>query len=419
MRNNTPIEETMNGPRTKADFAAMKTACDASSVIVDAFLDRFLVAYAIQRERLDTLFAREIAPYRKAVKHLPEKWPFHGLPQYAAYRLFRFNGLAARYRSHAVMKTRNDEEMDFLASQVERPWVMSFFSVTQLSDPLFFEAVDVFTGGSHIIYSPGIGDILSKAGPVSMLFLLIGFNGRCWQTYGPMPYFQGIQAFDVLYLAKLVDPRVQRMEDIPAVIDAHPVPFMVLYVGANIPLVMHKEHLTVSCRSEVKNYDFDPGRFSSPAIIEHKQQVYRLTLPDSEGFPHYASCYYHEKKRHLIITALTEWGHGEMVRLLEECGHRVPVFMSVCATLGMLTILKDYYPFKVNDEVPYAKIFAQPPPSAENGKELAKINAAFAEVAEAFNAGGAIDARSLADRHGIDIETARQLIGVVSTAKPK
>lgn len=397
----------------------MKSACAASSRIIDAFLDRFLIGYAVERERLDTLFARELAPYRKAVTRFPEQWPDHALPQYVGYRLFRRTGLAERYLSHAIMKTRSGEEVDFLAAQVARPWVLSFFSITKLSDPLFFEAVDVFTGESHIVYSPGIDDILKHAGPVSMLFLLLGFNGHCWQTYGPMPYFLGIQPFDILYLAKLVDPHVRHMEDVPAVIDAHPVPFMVLYVGANIPLVMHKEHLTVSCRSEVKNYDFDPERVPAAAIIEHKQHVYRLTLPDSEGFPHFAACYYHEKKRHLTITAMTDWGYGEMVRLLDACGHRVPAVMAVRASTGMLSILKEYYPFKLNDADPYARIFAQPPPSAGEKKELAKINAVFAEVVAAHNAGGAVDARSLADRHGIDIETARQLIGVVSTAKPK
>lgn len=398
-------------------YKKMKAKCLKTTELSNDFLDNFLIPYTIDRERLDLDFFREISQYKKVISQMPKSWPGFLMGQYASLQLFKENGLAEKYSNHAVMKERSSEELEFLQYQIQHPWKLSFYHVEKTTDQLFFELTDAFTKETYIVYSPGIQEICKSLKTVSMMFLLIAFNGECWQTYGPLSYYTGIQPFDVLYLARLIEPAVQNEKDVPEVIKKNPIPFMMLFIGGNIPLTMHKEHMMSHYKSELKKYDPHPEKLPGTALIEKKQNIYKITLPDSKDFPHFAVCYYHEKKRHLVITAMTDWGYNEMIELLKKSSHEPPLEPLIHATAGMVFVLNKYFSFKVDISSPYDKTFAGPPPTDKEKKLLDSLNAAAKDIMGDINSNAQIDVAGVAEKHNVDVETVKQLIENVKKSR--
>ncbi len=388
----------------------MLRQCEKSSELTAEFVDRFLVPYAVERENLDAEFLNAASRYRDVIRKMPEGWAGYSMTQYACLKLFKRGGLAAKYINHSALKTRSAEEIGFLRFQIDHPWCLSFFGVERLPKALFFELTDVFSGEVFTVYSKGIDSILQTSGSLSMLLLLIGFNGLCWQTYGTLAYFIGLQPFDIYYFATLLNGGVKHHEDVPAFIEDNPLHFMVLYYRAELPLVISRGHPVIHCKSEVKKIDLDPEKLVGEALVRKVQHIYKITLPGSEDFPHYGACYYHSQKRHLVVTAMTEWAYGKMAELLGENGISVPERPRIFATPVMMSLLKNDLKMKIDYGNPYEKTFAGPEPSDKEKAFLEKLNAVMRDVVEASNAKRPVDAAVLARRHGVEIETVNQLV---------
>ena len=108
---------------------------------------------------------------------------------------------------------------------------------------------DVFTGEHFLLYSKSIGQILREHG-VSLWFNLIGFNGHCWQTYGPIGNFQSFDADDVFFYATELDRSITSEATLFNYLEKNPVPFMMLMTGANYPLIMNNGYEVVQVTGE-------------------------------------------------------------------------------------------------------------------------------------------------------------------------
>lgn len=388
----------------------MLEQCEKNSEIIGELIDNFLVPYVIARENLYREFQNTASRYRDVIRKMPEGWEGFSMTQYACLKLFKRDGLAAKYINHSALKTRSAEEIAFMKFQIDHPWRFSFFRVKPLPEAFFFTLTDVFTGEAFTVYSKGIDSILKAKGSLSMLLLLIGFNGLCWQTYGPLAHFIGIQPFDIFYFATLLDAGVKHYEDVPELIEGNPLHFMVLYCGAELPSVISRGHSLIYCKSELKKIDLDPEKLSCKALVRKVQHIYKITLPDTEDFPHYGACYYHSKKRHLVVTATTESAYTMMAELMGEHGVSVPMRPRIFITPGMISILRKDLKMNIDYTGPYEKTFAGPEPDKEEKAFLKKINAVMRDVVEASNAKRPVDAAALAHRHDVEIETVNQLI---------
>jgi hypothetical protein len=400
---------------TKKDFKAMKSKCEETSKLTLEFLDDFLVPYTIERESISSVFGKQLEPFKKAITKMPDNWPLFLITQYTSFLLFKNNGLANKYINHSAVKQRNNDEKQFMKMQIEYPWRLSFYKIKALSEPMFFELTDIFTDEVFILYSPGIDDILEKQKYISLTFLLISFNGLCWQTYGPNAYFMGIQPFDIRFLAQLIDPGIKTIEEVPDVIAKDPVPFMMLFAGANFPLVIHDDHIITHCKTELKNYDLDITKLSDPAIINKRQKIYKITLPETEAFPHFSVCYYHSKKRHLFITSMTEWGYNHIISFLNKSENNLPVKPDFFTTSTMFTTLTlNNFPYQLDLSGPYEKTFSdQNKTSKKENSDLKILNAALADIIEAKNSGKRIRPEKIADKHGLEIDDVQKLIDTI------
>lgn len=400
----------------KHDYHSMLAGCENNSEITAAFVDRFLVPYAVGRENLDREFLGAAYRYRDLVGKMPEGWAGYSMMQYACLKLFRRGGLAANYLTHSALKTRSAEEIAFLKFQIDHPWRLSFYRVKRLPEASFFKLTDVFTGEVFTVYSKGIDSIIKTSGPLSMLFVLIGYNGQCWQTYGTIAYFRGLQPMDIFYFAALLNGRIRRLDEVPEFIEDNPVHFMVLYYGAELPTVVSRGHPVLHCKSELKNIDLDPEKLSGAALVRKVRHIYKITLPDTEDFPHYGVCHYHSKKRHLVLTAMTEWAYAKMAELLSEHGITVPGRPRIILTPVMIALLTKDLKMNIDYASPYQKTFAAPGPSDEEKEYLNRLNAVMRDIMDALNAKRPVNAADLARGHGVEIETVEQLIESAESA---
>ena len=172
------------------DYQRMRYACNKTGEILGRVVDEFLLYLCDQEESLADEFAQKLVKYRHIVETMPEGFVSGLVAQYIAFQLFRRGGLAQKYTGHPMVLKRDAREIDFLKFQAVHPWRFVFLYVKEFLSDSFISMTDVLTGEEFCCtarrWQPW------KRKKRFFLFLLIFFNGKCWQTYGPVAYFQAL-----------------------------------------------------------------------------------------------------------------------------------------------------------------------------------------------------------------------------------
>ena len=370
-------------------------------------VDDFLIYYCSEREGLDRIFTKKLGQFRSVVQMMPERWPFWLMSQYAAFRLFRKNGFARQYVNRPEILSRSDGERALLTFQIENPWKYAFCSVKGNPARHFFEMMDVLTNEQFLLYSSGLTDILEQHGPMQMFFYLLGFNGQCWQTYGPHAYFRGIIPSDLLFFGQQLDLDIVFLNQIPELIDRDPLPWAALWRSGEIPLTFHRDDMVIMNCSEYHEEDFEPDEYEDCFKIVRKYPLYKMLLKRWDRFPHFASAFYHKKKNRLILSALTDRGYSKLTEAFGKMGYDLPANPESRMTLTMLHTVKEVLGKDIQLN-PYEKSFSQPP-RQEHSEELDKINRFLKLLMDAHNSDEEIDIDGFASLAGIDSETAHSI----------
>ena len=276
---------------------------------------------------------------------------------------------------------------------------------------------DISTGENFLLYSPGIAETEKQQGSMSLYFLLIGFNGECWQTYGTLDSFKGIQPFDILYFAKQLKSDLVSMNEIPKLIDEDPLPFMMLWVGAEFPLTFHKEDAIVICNSSYKQENLDLKKFNQNFIMKQKPSVYMFSLKRWHNFPHFCKCFYHKEEKIFSLNAMTDRGYDKLVEVMNQLGFEFPTEPEIRVTPAMLSVVSEVLGREIELN-PYEKLFAKES-SPEAKTKLEKINVFLKRLMDAQNSGVDYDLQELAFLSGIEYETAKDLVEQISKKKFK
>lgn len=389
------------------DYNRIRYYCDKSSAISKRLIDDFLLPLCAAEEGTEKKFVGMLDAYQSITQKMPKNWPLWLLSQYIAFDLFHEDGLASKYLNHFQMRRRSAKELDFLKFQIDHPWRFVFCSIEQNPKDCFFEMKDVLAGEEFLLYSPGIAQMEKQIGPISGYFLLISFNGDCWQTYGLNNYFKGIQPFDLLYFAKQLKPDLDFIHEIPALIDANPLPFMMLCVGAEFPLTYHKKDLLIIAKSDFRQEEFELEKFIQDFIIEQKSSVYMLSLKYWQGHPHFCKCFYDMDKKIFSLNAMTDRGYSKLVKVLNNLGYDFPEQPEIRVTMPMFLTAKEV--LGGDDEInPYDKLFREEPSPEEKAK-LDRINNFLNRLMDAINSGTEYDLGELALLAGIELEIAQEL----------
>lgn len=384
-------------------YPDLKKYCEESSVLSRAVIDELLIHYAARKENLVPLMEVQLKKYKKVVRELPEQYINILKSEYIAHRIFREEGFISRYLNHPEIRNLPELQYRFLEVQHRHPWRFSFAEVRQNPENSFFEMEDIITGGQYLLYSPGMQTTINEYTP-RIWFNLIGDNGKCWQTYGLIIPFKSFTEDDIFFFATELNPNIENGEMLMKEVENNPFPFFMLLFSSGTPVIMHKGHEMLICASTDIVENFVTEKLSGEFTSEWNKHIYRFTHHKFGAFPHFATAYYHEQKRELLRSAMTETGFQELSKAIAKAGFAINADADILVSPGMFTAAERILSKKIRLD-PYEKLFSQRRDLNES-ENLKQINHFLQLALPFYNEQKEIDIKQLAQEAGIDEETA-------------
>lgn len=388
------------------DYEKMRDLCIKGGKVSSSVVDEFLVYYAASRDKLADEFDARIARFKDALKELPSNWTGLLKSQYIVHRIFKKQGLISRYINHAAIKELGVEQKNYLRQMASQPWRFSFSEIVTTPARDFYEMEDVFTGERYLLHSPSVGRILSER-PVLLWFNLIGFNGECWETFGPVSGFQSFDADDIFFYATELNGSIASETDLLKDVESNPVPYMMLLTGSTYPLIQNQgfEFIQVVGESHLQKFDMQP--LKNEFRIEYAEGVFKLTHELWSDPPHFAEAYFDEGRKTVLLFASTDSGYLELAKRLNTYGFTVQLEPDVRLHLPMLTVIEKLHNKKIEVN-PYAELFEIKKSPADDAL-MTKLNELLSRTLPYINAGKEPDIDALAKEVGVDPEIARDL----------
>jgi hypothetical protein len=389
------------------DYNQLRDLCQNVSKISNAAIDEFLLYYAAKRDKVDKEFETRISRFRDTKREMPSNWKGLIKAQYIGQRIFREGGLIRKYLNHAAIKERSAEEQNYLRKMADHPWKFSFSEISANPATDFYEMEDVFTGEVYLLYSRSISQILSEH-PVLLWLNLIGFNGSCWQTYGPVTSFQCFSADDIFFYATEMDPVIESEADLVEDLDDNPIPYMILAAGSNYPLIRFRGYEVVQVFGEGHSTNFEVQVLKKEFRVEYVEPVFKISHAVWSEPPHYAELYYEETSGIVFLAALTDRGYLQMSNILNSHGIGIPTDPDIRLHLPMVKVIEKVLKKRLELN-PFARLF-ETKSSPESEAMMVKLNQFMALALPFVNSGTNPDVDALAKEAGIDPEIARDLL---------
>ncbi|MEA1876106.1 MAG: hypothetical protein U9N86_04530 [Bacteroidota bacterium] len=388
-------------------FDNIREVCHKTSELSRQIIDEFLLYYAADKYIMEQPMLREFAKFRHITDKLDPSWVrmFHS--QYIVHKIFRTNGLIHKILNHSRIQRMTKEEKEYLEHQAQNPWRFSFGYILKNPEGDFYEMKDAFSGEEYLLHSPGMTDTLKEKSR-TIWFNLISFNGECWQSFGPILGFAGIDSTDVFFFATEIDLSVETENAAASLIDKNPIPFMMLISGMEIPATYNNDDKLMHLLSEFDLDQLDTSSLKGHFKIEYAHHVYKLELKSWNEPPHFATAFYDEKEKIILLTAMTDRAFRALAKALDKAGYhfeadpfvRVSLngFISTNQILNKKVILNEY-----------AELFSETVPEDQQ-EGIDKLNYFMSLVLPDINAGKTPDIEAQAAIAGIDIELARQIV---------
>lgn len=389
------------------DYSRILSVCKEVNAISAEVVDKFLMYYAAAQERLDREMDKRLARFRQVTNKLPQSSVNLIQAQYICHRVFKKDGLIKKYLNHAAVKALPTDQLNFLRQHSAHPWRYSFSVIIANPEKDFYEMEDAFNGETFLLHSPSITQTLSEES-VSLWFNLIMFNGACWQTFGPVVPFRSFQPDDIFFFATELDPHIESEEELMEDVEEDPFPYLMLISAANYPFTIHGKDEIVQLVAEHPLEVFDGNMLKPDFKLEYAKNVYRITSGKWADPPHFATAYYLEEKKSLMLTAMTDRGFNALVKKMNKHGFKLPSEPDIRVHLPMLIAIKAILgrDVKLN---PYEKLFERLSTQADYDK-MAKLNHLLSLALPSINAGRVPDVEALAKEAGVDIKAARALL---------
>jgi hypothetical protein len=384
--------------------------CEENSRISKRVVDEYLIYYAAARNNLESRMIREFDAYRHITKQLKIEWLNMMKSQFIAHEIFKEEGLIGPYLNHAELKRINKEERKYLEFQFAHPWRFSFSIVKENPEKDLYLMEDVFDSEEFLLFSPGITTTLQEQA-VILWFNLIGYNGSCYQSYGPIGAYKSFEPDDIFFFATELNPDISDEDDLLSDIKNNPIPYMMLISGANYPLVANKNDQIVHVLAEYDMENMDTGSMKDSFITEYNRGVYRLSLNKWNEHPHFSQAYFDETNKSVLISSMTDRGFKALVNGLNKYGYDFSDEPLVRVNLTMLRTASEILRRNI-DLLKYEKLFSKLS-TPEEKEKLDKLNLLLEYLILDINAGREPDIASLASKAGVDIEVAKKLVSQI------
>lgn len=407
-------ERVLVKPR-KSDLKAILETCNETSKVLGS-VEEDVVMWAVHKEKVLSAYNRLLRKKSALVEKFPERWLGMTASQVAAGQVFTHPKRTRKYL-HNFRDELRPEEVALLQYFIQEPW---FYSVLILEDILemdFFTVVDVENRDRYLLYSQSVREV-SRTGARLYLTLLF-YNGECYQTFGPLHYYRGFQPYDFEYFAKLLSPLFYLENGLSATIANNPTPFLLLDVSTETPPVAHKDKLVQICSQEFPLADFDAQRYSKDFEIESKHAVVRCKLKGEDNPFRSAAAFYDGTKKKLFVRA-TQLDLYRKIRDILAENIPLPEDPYWFASMNMKMTANEV----LDKDIPatsYVDMFEedQKPLSPEEKRQLDTFNALLQDLSLRRNEGVHYRLEDLAEKHGVDLETARQAEEIYDQASSK
>jgi hypothetical protein len=389
------------------DYTMIEQECRETSRISAAVIDEFLLYYAAEKYNLERDLNLKLGKFSHITKKFPKEWVNRLKAQYITHRIFKAEGLIRKILSHPALQKLNQEEIKFLEFQAAHPWKFSFSIIKEIPVDDFYVMEDVFRDEEFLLYSPGITKTRADQ-TIILWFNLIGFNGSCWQSYGPIGAYRSFKPDDIFFFATEMEPGIAGENDLMIHLESNPVPYMMLLSGANYPLVINKEHQMLLCTAEYEVFHLNPESLSDRFKTEYNKGICRLSLKRWAGPPHFSQAYFKKAERTVVLSAMTDRGFQALVEGFNAYGHVFSDEPDIRIHLTMVTTASDILRKKIN-LLPYEHLFDKESTPAQK-EAIDKLNDLLKVALPEINAGLQPDIKALAKKAGVDPQVAEDVI---------
>ena len=392
---------------SKVDFQAAERQCRRASRLLKS-LDPLVMPWVLSQEWALGAFLRLMRRKREIAERFPEDWHTQSAAQVAAGQLF-IHPARIRKLQRALRAQLSEEQAEFLEGFVEASWYYCPFAVQENPAADLFTILEAGTGRERLLYSPAVRESLRTG--VNLFLSLLFDNGLCLQTYGPLHYYRGYQPFDFHYFARQLSPELYRTEGLSAAIAANPGSFLLLDVASEIPPVGHRGELLEVHDHEAHVEGFDPSRYAGGDLeLGSKGEVTRLKLAGEDTPFRNAYAFFDRARGTLVAHATNARLYGRLRELL--AGQIVlPEEPDWRASMNMIVSTRQILG-KAEPSAAYIELFEEElnaEPTSEEKEQLERLNAFMAELSDHRNHGRSYALEALAARHGISLQTARQI----------
>ena len=389
------------------DFEAIRRICSEQNKLIEIVIDRFLMYYAVEHSNLEPEMERNFNSYIHIIRKFPEEWPKRLKAQYIVHKIFRKVGFIRNYLNQSSIKNLDITERNFLEFQSTHPWKFSFSVIKEQPSEDFFIMEDVFTSENFLLFSPAVS-IINKDQSVKLWFNLLTYNGYCSQTFGPIAAYNSFEPDDIFFFATELNPDISNETELLANLEQNPVPYMMLWSGANLPPVYNKKDMLVQAMSIYDMDSIDTKLLTKTFKSEYNEGVYRLALKNWNKPPHFSQAYYDENQKLFLISSMTDRGFNAIIKALNEYGFTFTPDPLIRVNITMLTAASEILKrnIKLNE---YEDLFSRET-SASDKEAMDKLNIFLGLVIPDINTGRKPDIQTLASKAGVDIATARNLV---------
>jgi len=389
------------------NYDFIRKHCEKSSRISTKVIDEFLLDYAAGHHGLERKMHKLFDRFKHVTCEFPEGALAMLMSQFLAHRIFKEEGLIHKFLKLPALRRFSKEELVFLKQHSRTPWRFSFSVISSEPYKDFYLMEDIFSGDEFLLYSPAVADLQFTGRPI-LWFNLIGFNGSCWQSYGPIGAYNSFQPDDILFFATELNPDIEDEEEVMAHVEKDPVPYMMLWSGSNYPLSFHKEDKMGYLMSEYDLSSCNTADLKKDFVTEYNNGVYRFSPHKWGDPPHLAQAFYDENLKIILFTSMTDRGFRALVKKFNTHGYQYSDEAFLQINSSIVITVQDILNRSVvlNEYENYFQVESSP----EEKHSIDALNALMARVLPDINEGRMPDIEAAARETGADLETARDIV---------
>jgi hypothetical protein len=390
------------------NYSKIKTICEQHSQLHAQVIDEFLMYFIVAKTGLNREIETAERKYRHVIKKLPPSFFPTVSAEFIIGKALMREGLLKKHINNPLIQQLSDKELEHVNHLLENPWRYIFGRITNQPSEDFFIVRDEILGDELLIYSPGIQLNCEEGYQNALFFLLIGYNGHCWQTYNLIAAYQSFTIDDIFNFGIEIFNTIEDDESFMDSVYHNPFPYFMLLIGQDYPLAENKGQLLrhYIAENDVDNVSIE--KLEKKFQIKLNKGVYQLKIDKFQDTLDFAEAYYIKRTNTLYRYAMTASSFDEMTKLLIESGLDIPEIEDFSIGLSMDFAITEILKRKLSVN-PYSKLFPDKEATAKQVREQNELNQFLEAIIPFINSGEEPNIPVIANQIGIDVSEATEL----------